>query len=117
LKVRILSPVGEVSHVARRTNALLEASSLEEGGMAEANEAPRVKRIVVPKPLEDFFAEKLRDRYAERTDVEVVIDRRDGERRDRSPAPTNGERRSIDRRLRAGWWTLPDLPFENEKAS
>jgi len=94
--------------------------------MTEAKKDPAVKTIVVPKALEDFFAEKLRTRYAERDDVEIIIDRRDGERRhgngngngngDKEKI-TDAERRELERRVLAGWWSLPDLPFEAEKAS
>jgi len=86
--------------------------------MADPKEAPKVKKIVVPQPLEDFFAEKLRARYAERSDVEVIIDRRDEERRGgNGSGPEGEERRAAERRVLAGWWTLPELPFEDEKAS
>jgi hypothetical protein len=86
--------------------------------MAESQDASQVKTIVVPKALEEFFAEKLRTRYEARADVEVVIDRRDHERRASDvDVPNESERRRIDRRVLAGWWSLPDLPFETEKAS
>ena len=87
--------------------------------MADPKKDPKVKTIVVPAALEEFFAEKLRTRYAERSEVEVIVDRRDHERRHggNGDAPALDHRRSIDRRLRAGWWSLPDLPFESEKAS
>ena len=86
--------------------------------MTDTKEALKVKKIVVPQPLEDFFAEKLRARYAERSDVEVIIDRRDQERRGgNGSGPEGKERRATDRRVRAGWWALPEFPFEDEKAS
>jgi len=94
--------------------------------MTERKMDPAVKTIVVPKALEEFFAVKLRTRYAERDDVDIIIDRRDGERR-HSMGNGNGdgagekiaetERRELERRVLAGWWSLPDLPFEAEKAS
>ena len=96
--------------------------------MTERQMDPAVKTIVVPKALEEFFAEKLRTRYAERDDVEIIVDRRNGERR-HSMGTGNGngdgagekiteaERRELERRVLAGWWSLPDLPFEAERAS
>jgi hypothetical protein len=86
--------------------------------MAGSNDAAKVKTIVVPRALEEFFAEKLRTRYAQRADVQVVIDRRDHDRRaGGDEILAENERRRVDRRVLAGWWSLPDLPFENEKAS
>jgi hypothetical protein len=92
--------------------------------MTEPKKDPAVKTIVVPKALEEFFAEKLRARYAERDDVEIIIDRRDGERRHSAmggngadESASDAERRELERRVLAGWWSLPDLPFETEKAS
>jgi len=96
--------------------------------MTERKMDPAVKTIVVPKALEEFFAVKLRTRYAERDDVDIIIDRRDGERRqsmgngngngDGAGAKiTESERRELERRVLAGWWSLPDLPFETERAS
>jgi hypothetical protein len=86
--------------------------------MTEPQKAPAVKTIVVPRALEDFFAEKLRRRYADRDDVQIVIDRRSPDRRDdlgdQSAVSPQCEK---ERRLLAGWWSLPDLPFETKKAS
>jgi hypothetical protein len=71
------------------------------------------KVIVVPRQLEDFFYERLTERFAERTDLEVVVDRRSGERRhDRwisGPGPFS-ERRRIERRDNDVHWSLPDMP-------
>ena len=83
--------------------------------MAYAAEAGQPKIIVVPRPLEDFFYERLSRHYAERSDVRVVVDRRAGERRrtDRyvaGPSPLSDRRRS-DRRTDRVSWSLPDLPF------
>ena len=72
------------------------------------------KLLVVPRQLEGFFYERLSQRFAERTDVKVVVDRRAGERRhDRwvsGPGPLS-ERRGSDRRDNEVLWSLPDMPF------
>lgn len=83
--------------------------------MAYAAEASQPRIIVVPRPLEGFFFERLTRHYAERSDVRVVVDRRVGERRrsDRyrcGPSPLS-ERRRDDRRAESVTWSLPDLPF------
>jgi hypothetical protein len=83
--------------------------------MAQAAEASRHKIIVVPRPLEGFFLERLRQRYAGRDDVRVVVDRRVGERRRREryvcgPSPLSDRRRQ-DRRDRDVAWSLPDMPL------
>ena len=83
--------------------------------MTQAAEATRQKIIVVPRPLEGFFLERLRERHAERGDVRVVVDRRAGERRRRDryvcgPSPQS-DRRSQDRRDRDVAWSLPDMPL------
>lgn len=85
--------------------------------MTEPEKAPAVKTIVVPQALEEFFAEKLRKRYAGRNDIEVVIDRRSARRNGHGEQAADAERREFERRTLAGWWSLPDLPFEAEKAS
>lgn len=83
--------------------------------MAQVAEAGQKKVIVVPRPLEAFFYERLRERYAGRDDVEVVVDRRVGERRRRDryvcgPGPLS-ERRQGDRRTSAVSWSLPEMPL------
>jgi|PlaIllAssembly_1097288.scaffolds.fasta_scaffold2685819_1 hypothetical protein len=83
--------------------------------MTQAAEATRQKIIVVPRPLEGFFLERLRQRYAECEDVRVVVDRRVGERRHRDryvcgPSPLSDRRRQ-DRRDRDVAWSLPDMPL------
>ncbi len=83
--------------------------------MAYAAEASQPKVIVVPRPLEGFFFERLSRHYADRSDIKVVVDRRVGERRrvDRyvaGPGPLS-ERRRTDRRADRVSWSLPDLPF------
>lgn len=82
--------------------------------MAGTSQTVHPRVIVVPRPLESHFYEKLSQRFAERDDVVVVIDRRVGERRhDRwvsGPGPFT-ERRRGDRRDRVATWSLPDMPF------
>lgn len=83
--------------------------------MTQAAEATRHKTIVVPRPLEAFFLERLREHYAERDDVRIVIDRRVGERRRQvryacGPSPLSDRRRQ-DRRDREVAWSLPEMPL------
>ena len=83
--------------------------------MMQAAQATRQKIIVVPRPLESFFLERLRERYEGRGDVRVVVDRRVGERRRRDryvcgPSPLSDRRRQ-DRRDRDVAWSLPDMPL------
>jgi hypothetical protein len=83
--------------------------------MTRAPEATCQKTIVVPRPLEGFFLARLKERYAGRDDVRVVVDRRVGERRHRDryvcgPSPLS-DRRSQDRRDRDVAWSLPDMPL------
>jgi hypothetical protein len=70
--------------------------------------------IVIPRPLEGFFYERLTRQFAGRDDLRVVIDRRAGERRCRrwltGPGPFS-ERRHGDRRERDEVWSLPGMPF------
>ena len=75
-----------------------------------ANNQTRV--IVVPRPLADYFYERLSRLYADRPDVRVVVDRRVEQRR-RSPAPALNvsERRRADRRADAVYWSLEKMPF------
>lgn len=72
------------------------------------------KLIVIPRPLEEFFYERLTRRFSERADVAIVVDRRVGERRrDRwvsGPGPFS-ERRHGDRRDGDVVWSLHDMPF------
>lgn len=76
--------------------------------MAAADVSAQPKIIVVPKQLEEFFYDKLRQRYAGRGDVMVVVDRRRGDRRASgvpAPAPIRERRRA------AGSWSLDEMPF------
>jgi len=80
--------------------------------MADQQASPEVKMIIVPRALEEFFAHRLEARYAARGDVQVLVDRRQAERRvGRGPRP-EPDRRTSERRVLAGWWSLPDMPFE-----
>jgi hypothetical protein len=85
--------------------------------MMQAAQATRQKTIVVPRPLEGFFIERLQEHYAGRDDVRVVVDRRVGERRRRDryvcgPSPLSDRRRERpDRRDRDVAWSLPDMPL------
>ena len=82
--------------------------------MPATKEAVQPRLIVIPQPLEDFFYERLTERFAGRPDVRVIVDRRSGERRRErwvcGPGPL-AERRKGDRRLRDVAWSLPEMPF------
>ena len=80
--------------------------------MADQQTSTEVKTIVVPKALEEFFAHRLESRYAERGDVRVIVDRRQAERRVGTGPRPEPDRRTADRRVLVGWWSLPDMPFE-----
>ena len=76
------------------------------------NESSRV--IVIPRPLEGFFYERLTSRFSDRADVTVLVDRRLGERRSERWVSGSGplsERRSNDRREDDVVWSLRDMPF------
>jgi hypothetical protein len=56
---------------------------------------------VVPRELEDQLFERLSAHYAEQADVEVIVDRRQGERRARRAAAEVRQQRELrDRRRR-----------------
>ncbi len=81
--------------------------------MAAADVSAQPKIIVVPRQLEAFFYEKLRQRYAGRGDVVVIVDRRQRDRRREGAlalAPIK-ERRRGERRRAAASWSLEDMPF------
>jgi len=82
--------------------------------MAGTIESVQPRVIVIPRPLESHFHERLSRRFAGRDDVMVIVDRRVGERRhDRwvtGPGPF-AERRRGDRRGQVSTWSLPDMPF------
>ena len=53
---------------------------------------------VVPQELADELYDKLVAYYAEDPNVEVIVDRRKGERRDRGSSAGGEQRRTRDRR-------------------
>ncbi len=82
--------------------------------MPGSADGQQTRVIVIPRPLEDFFFERLSSRYAGRPDVRVIVDRRVGERRARrwaaGPGPLT-DRRRADRRVGGVVWSLDDMPF------
>jgi hypothetical protein len=82
--------------------------------VAQAAQQRQPRVIVIPRPLEGFFYERLTARYAGRADVKVVVDRRVGERRAErwsfGPGPLT-DRRHGDRRSADVVWSLRDMPF------
>jgi hypothetical protein len=81
------------------------------GGSATAREK---KVIIIPRGLEDFFYDRLCRRYAGRSDVTILVDRRWGERRAIEQAVLP-ERRREDRRRSTTAWALPEMPFEAQQ--
>lgn len=81
------------------------------GGSAAAGEN---RVIIIPRGLEDFFYDRLCRRYAGRSDVTILVDRRWGERRAIEQAVLP-ERRRDDRRRRDTAWALPEMPFETQR--
>jgi hypothetical protein len=53
---------------------------------------------VVPEPLADELYERLVQYYDDDPNVEVIVDRRKGERRERGSGNAGGERQVRDRR-------------------
>jgi hypothetical protein len=82
--------------------------------MAESAAAGRRKVIVIPRGLEEFFYDRLCRRYAGRSDVTILVDRRWGERRAIEQAVFPDRRRS-ERRRGTGDWVLPEMPFETQR--
>jgi hypothetical protein len=82
--------------------------------MPGSTQSAKPKLIVIPRQLEGFFYERLTQRFADRDDLRVVVDRRAGERRHprwvTGPGPFS-ERRQGDRRDRDVVWSLPNMPF------
>lgn len=56
---------------------------------------------VVPEPLADELFDKLTAYYADDPNVEVIVDRRAGERRTRGAAPPEATQRELRDRRRA----------------
>ncbi len=81
--------------------------------MSEMTQAAQARVIVIPRRLEGFFYGRLTQYYSGRSDVRVIIDRRDGDRRqDRwlsGPGPF-AERRRGERRDASVAWKLTDMP-------
>jgi hypothetical protein len=71
--------------------------------------------IVIPRQLEGFFYERLKNEFAARDDVRIVVDRRVGERRRprwvSGAGPFTDRRHVSDRRTDPPVWSLPDMPF------
>jgi hypothetical protein len=86
----------------------------QEVTMAKSAAAGRRKVIVIPRGLEEFFYDRLCRRYAGRSDVTILVDRRWGERRAIEQAVFPDRRRS-ERRRGAGDWVLPEMPFETQR--
>jgi len=82
--------------------------------MGESAAAGRKKVIVIPRGLEEFFYDRLCRRYAGRSDVTILVDRRWGERRAIEQAVLP-ERRRSERRRTLGDWVLPEMPFETQR--
>lgn len=82
--------------------------------MASVAESNNTKIIVVPRALEGFFLQRLRDLYSGRPEVKIVVDKRVGDRRADhyvcAPGPLSN-RRTSDRRETSPEWSLPKMPF------
>ena len=76
--------------------------------------AVKTRMIVIPHGLESFFYSRLSERYKDRRDVQIVIDRRSDERRRSEPSGAGAaplpERRNNSRRNEGPRWSLPDMP-------
>ena len=76
--------------------------------------AVKTRMLVIPRGLEGFFYGRLSERYSDRRDVHIVVDRRGSDRR-QEPRGADGnpstERRSTSRRSEGTRWSLPDMPF------
>ena len=66
---------------------------------------------VVPEVLADELFDKLTDYYADDPNVEVIVDRRKADRRDRASSP-GGQREVRDRRRARVPGELPELATE-----
>jgi len=77
--------------------------------------AVQTRMIVIPDELESFFYSRLSERYKDRGDVQVIVDRRCNERRRSEPCEDgvtpSPERRSSSRRNEGPCWSLADMPF------
>jgi hypothetical protein len=81
--------------------------------MSATTQSVQARVLVIPRQLEEYFYERLTQRFAERDDVRVVVDRRAGQRRRRrwvsGPGPLT-DRRHSERRDASAGWTLADMP-------
>ena len=77
--------------------------------------AVQTRMIVIPNELESFFYGRLSERYRDRCDVQVIVDRRRNDRRRsescEAGASSSPERRSSSRRNEGPCWSLADMPF------
>ncbi len=84
--------------------------------MAATLEKIEPKVIVVPRPLEGYFFERLRKQFQGREDVRIVVDRRVSDRRRlhwaTGPGPL-AERRHGERRADRVTWSLAGMPPES----
>ena len=82
--------------------------------MATTLERTVPKVIVVPRPLEGYFYERLLRQFGRREDVRIVVDRRAGDRRRphwaTGPGPLT-ERRHGERRANRVAWSLASMPL------
>jgi hypothetical protein len=109
-----VAPAAGKDSLPAATKQVSIRSDVREVGMAEQT-AERVRTIVIPRELEAFFFDRLRERYQQRSDVEVIVDRRQTERRRPSPYRVSpgplAERRRRERRDERPRWSLPEMPF------
>ena len=69
--------------------------------------------VVIPRPLEGFFYERLAQHFAQDEGVRVVVDRRKGERRNQDRERDHrvrSERRTVERRRLPSIWRLSEMP-------
>lgn len=82
--------------------------------MSETTQGVEARVIVIPRQLEGFFYERLTRYFAGRSDVRVIVDRRDEERRHDRWVCGSGplaERRLCARRNTGVTWAITDMPF------
>jgi len=81
--------------------------------MSETTQSIQTRVLVIPRQLEEYFYERLTQRFEERDDVRVIVDRRAGQRRQQrwvsGPGPL-AERRRGERRDASARWTLAEMP-------
>lgn len=81
--------------------------------MAATTQSVQTRVLVIPRQLEEYFYARLTQRFAERDDVRVIVDRRAGQRRRQrwvcGPSPL-ADRRHGERRDARATWKLADMP-------